>query len=176
MVGSLILPLRAFNTFSMNVKTELQNLWKKPLHFVAYGFGSGLAPVAPGTFGTLAAVPIYLILSFLDLGWYLFFVTLFFALGIYLCQVVSEELGVHDHQSIVWDEIVGFLLTMAWVPLSFSTVFLGFILFRIFDILKPWPITLADEKMSNSLGIMLDDVLAAIYAGALLWIIWRMIL
>lgn len=160
----------------MNKKEVIRSLWKKPHHFIAYGFGSGLAPYAPGTFGTLAAIPIYILLSFFSLGWYLFFVCLFFAVGVYVCKVVSEDLGVHDHQSIVWDEIVGFLLTMAWVPAGFKTIVLGFILFRIFDILKPWPIALADKNITNPLGIMLDDILAAVYAGAILLVIWRLVL
>ncbi|WDE00546.1 phosphatidylglycerophosphatase A [Thalassomonas actiniarum] len=136
-----------------------------PVQFLALGFGSGLAPKAPGTFGTLAAIPVYLLMA-----WYLpvaayAVLTLAMALaGIYICQKAADAAGVHDHPAIVWDEIVGFLITMFMVPLSWQAVVTGFVLFRLFDIFKPWPISIADKKVHGGFGIMLDDVLAGAFA------------
>ena len=137
---------------------------KNPVHFLSLGFGSGLAPYAPGTFGTLAAIPLYLVLQPLSLTVYLI-VTLFCILiGIYLCGKTAEALGVHDHGGIVWDEIAGYLITMIAVPFDWVWVIVGFLLFRFFDILKPWPIKWIDAKVSGGWGIMLDDVLAGIFS------------
>jgi len=141
-------------------------LLRNPLHLLSLGFGSGLAPVAPGTFGTLAAVPLYLLLAQLSLPWYLLAVGAGFAVGIYLCQYTSDALGVHDHSAIVWDEFVGYCITMIAVPLAWQWILLGFVLFRVFDIVKPWPVKIADEKMKGGFGIMFDDLLAGLYALA----------
>lgn len=130
------------------------------------GFGSGLAPVAPGTFGTLVAVPFYLLLAQLSLPWYLLAVNLGFAIGVYICQYTSDALGVHDHGGIVWDEFVGYWITMIAVPFAWQWILLGFVLFRGFDIVKPWPVKIADKKIKGGFGIMLDDVLAGLYALA----------
>jgi phosphatidylglycerophosphatase A len=92
-------------------------------------------------------------------------------LGIWICQASSRDLGVHDHPGIVWDEIVGYLITMATAPAGWLWVVLGFVLFRFFDILKPWPISWADKRVHGGLGIMLDDVLAAVYAWLVLHLI-----
>ena len=135
-----------------------------PVHCLALGFGSGLAPKAPGTFGTLAAIPFYLLLAQLDLAYYLAIVGVAFVLGVYLCDYTSNALGVHDHPGIVWDEFVGFWITMIAVPVSWEWILLGFVLFRIFDIFKPWPVKLADKRVKGGFGIMIDDVLAGIYA------------
>lgn len=140
---------------------------RNPLHLLAFGFGSGTAPYAPGTFGTLAAVPLLLLLSLLPLSLYLAAVVLCFALGIYLCEQTSRDLGVHDHGGIVWDEFVGLFVTFIAVPIGWQSLLLGFVLFRLFDILKPWPIGWLDRRVQGGLGIMLDDLLAAVYA----WII-----
>ena len=144
------------------------NLLRNPVHLLAFGFGSGLAPRAPGTAGTLAAVPLYLALSPLPLWLYLAVVAVMFVAGVWLCGVAARELGVPDHPGIVWDEIVGFLACMAFVPLHWAWVAAGFVLFRLFDILKPWPIRALERKVPGGLGIMLDDLLAAVYAAALL--------
>lgn len=141
-------------------------LLRNPLHLLSLGFGSGLAPVAPGTFGTLAAVPLYLLLAQLTLPWYLLMVAIGFAAGIYFCQYTSAALGVHDHGGIVWDEFVGYWITMIAVPLAWQWILLGFVLFRVFDVFKPWPVKIADAKMKGGFGIMLDDVLAGLYALA----------
>jgi phosphatidylglycerophosphatase A len=139
-----------------------------PLHLLSLGFGSGLAPVAPGTFGTLAAVPFYLLLAQLSLPGYLLVLVIAFALGVFLCQYTSDTLGVHDHGGIVWDEFVGYWITMIAVPLSWQWIVLGFVLFRLFDIVKPWPVKIADAKMKGGFGIMFDDVLAGLYALAVM--------
>jgi phosphatidylglycerophosphatase A len=121
-------------------------------------------PFAPGTFGTLVAVPLYWLLMPLSLPYYLALVMLLLLAGIWLCHVTARDIGVHDHGGIVWDEIVGYLLTMAAAPEGWLWMGLGFILFRFFDIVKPWPINLADRHVSGGFGIMLDDVIAALYA------------
>lgn len=141
---------------------------RNPVHFLSLGFGSGLFPVAPGTAGTLAAIPLYLLLAKLDLTAYLAVTLLLFAIGIYLCEVTSRELGGQDHPAIVWDEIVGYLITMIAVPPKIEWLIAGFMLFRLFDILKPWPIRVLDRRIKGGLGIMLDDVLAGIFAALIL--------
>lgn len=135
-----------------------------PVHCLAFGFGSGLAPKAPGTFGTLMAVPLYLLLANLSLWPYLAVLVLSFVVGIYLCGKTADDLGVHDHPGIVWDEFVGFWIAMIAAPSGWLWLVLGFLLFRLFDIWKPWPIKFFDQKVESGLGIMLDDVLAGIYA------------
>ena len=150
-------------------------LIRQPIPLLALGFGSGLAPKAPGTFGTLAAIPFYLAIAQLPLWGQGLVVLLAFVVGIYLCQATADALGVHDHPAIVWDEFVGLWLTMmvlplCGIPLTFSWLVLGFVLFRFFDIVKPWPIRLIDQKVSGGLGIMLDDILAGVYAALLLWL------
>ncbi|MDH5409734.1 MAG: phosphatidylglycerophosphatase A [Gammaproteobacteria bacterium] len=136
-----------------------------PIHFLSLGFGSGLVKVAPGTFGTLAAIPVYLLLANLDAEFYIGITIVLFILGIIFCSYTSKALGVHDHSGIVWDEIVGYLITMTLLPVNWVTICLGFVLFRIFDIWKPWPICVLDSSVHGGLGIMLDDVVAAIYAA-----------
>ena len=139
-------------------------LLRNPLHLLSLGFGSGLAPVAPGTFGTLAAIPLYLLIAQLALPYYLAIVALGFAAGVYLCGYTSARLGVHDHGGIVWDEFVGFWITMTAVPVTWQWIVAGFVLFRLIDIVKPWPVKIADTKMTGGFGIMFDDALAGIYA------------
>jgi phosphatidylglycerophosphatase A len=150
-------------------KPDLRN----PLHLLAFGLGSGLAPIAPGTFGTLVAVPLYLLMKDLPLSVYLALVLAGFLLGIWFCGHTSRDLGVHDHGGIVWDEIIGFLLTMSLAPAGWQWLVSGFLLFRFFDILKPWPIRWFDRKVTGGFGIMLDDLLAGIYAGLVMWLIHR---
>jgi phosphatidylglycerophosphatase A len=140
------------------------------VHLIAFGFGSGCAPKMPGTVGTLAAVPCFLLLSLLPLPAYLILLLLAFMAGIWVCQKTSRALGVHDHGGIVWDEFVGFWLTMVAVPVSWQSVLAGFLLFRLFDIWKPWPIRWLDRSVSGGFGIMIDDVLAGLYALTLLHI------
>lgn len=137
-------------------------------HFLALGLGSGLAPKAPGTVGTLVAVPLFLVLQGLPLWAYMVMLVLAFLLGVWLCDVTARNLGVHDHPGIVWDEFVGYWLTMAAAPQGWQWVVLGFVLFRVFDIIKPWPIRQADRHLGGGFGIMFDDVLAGIYAWLVL--------
>jgi phosphatidylglycerophosphatase A len=141
---------------------------RDPRHFLALGFGSGLVPKAPGTMGTVAAIPLLLLMQGLPLWAYLLCVLLAFVLGIWLCEVTARNLGVHDHPGIVWDEFVGYWLTMAAAPAGWQWWLLGFCLFRIFDILKPWPIRLIDRRVGGGFGIMFDDVLAGVYGWLVL--------
>ena len=139
------------------------SVWRDPVHFLAFGFGSGAMPFAPGTFGTLVAIPLYWLLAMLPLWAYVGCTVLMFGIGVWLCEVTSRDLGVHDHSGIVWDEIVGYLFTMIALPRSLAWVIAGFCLFRLFDIWKPWPIRWADRQVSGGFGIMLDDILAGVY-------------
>jgi len=139
-----------------------------PIHLLATGFGTGLAPFAPGTFGTLVGVAFYLALDGLPLAVYLGAVLVLLLVGVPLCGVTARDLEVDDHPGIVWDEIVGYLVTMVAAPSGWPWVVAGFALFRFFDVLKPWPIRAIDERMAGGAGIMLDDVLAGIFAAACL--------
>ncbi|AHK79199.1 phosphatidylglycerophosphatase [Ectothiorhodospira haloalkaliphila] len=141
-----------------------RQILRDPVHFLAFGFGSGLSPKAPGTAGTVAAIPIFLLLQGLPLWAYLLITALVVAVGIWICGESSRRLGVHDHPGIVWDEIAGFLITMIAAPAGWIWILVGFLLFRLFDILKPWPIGWLDKHLEGGTGIMLDDVLAGIYA------------
>ncbi|MBU2885769.1 phosphatidylglycerophosphatase A [Gilvimarinus agarilyticus] len=145
-------------------KPSWRQLYTNPNHFFAFGFGAGMAPKAPGTFGTLAAIPLYWLISDLPLALYIAVIIVGFAVGVYWCDRSSRALGVHDHPGIVWDEIIGYWITMLWAPAGWGWIVLGFVLFRLFDIAKPWPVSFADKKVSGGLGIMIDDVLAALYA------------
>jgi phosphatidylglycerophosphatase A len=142
-----------------------------PVHFLAFGFGSGLAAKMPGTFGTLAALPLVVMLShFSSFSVYLIVTILVSVLGIWICGKTAEDMGVHDDSSIVWDEVAGMLVTMVAVPLSWQTVLVGFMLFRFFDILKPWPISYLDKHVHGGFGIMIDDVLAGLFAVGIIHI------
>ncbi|HIP52432.1 MAG TPA: phosphatidylglycerophosphatase A [Chromatiales bacterium] len=138
--------------------------WRNPLHLLAFWFGAGAAPKAPGTVGTLAAVPLYLLLQPLSPGLYLSLVAGLFLLGIWICGATARALEVHDHPGIVFDEVVGYLVTMIHAPRGWGWVAAGFALFRLFDILKPWPIGPVDRRVEGGLGIMLDDVIAGFLA------------
>jgi phosphatidylglycerophosphatase A len=137
-----------------------------PGHFLALGAGTGLAPAAPGTCGTLVGVVLYVPLAAcLDQTAYCGIVAAAFIAGIPLCSRSAARLGIHDHPAIVWDEIVGYLATMAFATASWASIGVGFLLFRLFDIWKPWPIRLLDRRLGGGLGIMADDLAAAIFAG-----------
>ena len=136
----------------------------KPVHFLAFGFGSGLAPFAPGTFGTLMAIPLYLLMMQLSLAPYLILTAIVCVTGVWICDKSSKLLGVHDHGGIVWDEFAGFFITMIAAPAGWVWIVIGFALFRLFDIWKPWPISLLDKKVEGGLGIMIDDIVAGVYA------------
>jgi phosphatidylglycerophosphatase A len=136
-----------------------------PAHFVALGFGAGLAPVAPGTFGTLAAIPLYWLLAIFLPPLVIAFlaIPLFFA-GIWACDVTGRDLGVADHGAMVWDEIVAFLPLAALASSSWLLQLTAFLLFRLFDIWKPFPIREMERRLKGGLGVMADDLVAACYA------------
>ncbi|MGB1309784.1 MAG: phosphatidylglycerophosphatase A [Leucothrix sp.] len=153
-------------------KTALAStVLRSPVHFLAFGFGSGLSPIAPGTVGTLVAVLCYLFLQSLDLQSYSLITLAVCLAGVWICGKSSEMLGVHDHGGIVWDEFAGYLITMIAAPPGWIWIVVGFILFRLFDIFKPWPIQWADEHVEGGLGIMLDDILAGLASFAVLQIL-----
>lgn len=141
-----------------------------PVHFLSLGFGSGLLKPMPGTWGTLAGLLVAIpLLQWLSLPVFALFTVFCFCIGCYLCQKTAQDMGVHDHGAIVWDEFVGiFIVLMALPNLSWNWLLTAFVLFRIFDIFKPYPIKYFDQKLESGFGIMLDDVLAAIYAVILL--------
>lgn len=144
-------------------------VWRHPIHFLSLGFGAGISAIAPGTIGTLAAIPIYYLLQTQSLPIYISVTIAMFIIGIGLCGYTARALNTHDHPGIVWDEIVGFLITMIAIPFTWYWLLSGFLLFRLFDIWKPFPIKQMDKRITGGLGIMLDDVLAGLYAWACLW-------
>ena len=154
-------------------RIKLSNPW----HLLAVGFGSGLSKIVPGTMGTLASIPFYLLLVQLPPLAYGIVVVIAALVGITICQKTSDDMQVHDHGAIVWDEFVGFWITMSVVPLlglphyDWQTLLIGFVLFRIFDMVKPWPISLLDRHVHGGFGIMIDDVLAGVFAAISLWLV-----
>lgn len=147
-----------------------KEIWQDPLYFIAFGFGSGAIPFAPGTFATLFAIPFYLLLHSLPLTSYLVIVVLFCIFSMWLSDTISKAIKIHDHPGMCIDEFAGFFVTMIHAPFSLSWILLGFILFRIFDIWKPWPIRWIDEHVTGGFGIVLDDILAGIYAMVIIQI------
>ena len=148
-----------------------------PAGWLACGFGSGLAPVAQGTFGSLAALLPWLLLRDLSLPWYLLALLAGFALGVWACDVAGRALGVDDHRSLVWDEFIGQwialipLLVPALLPASGMSWWLpvaGFVLFRLFDVWKPWPIRWLDRHLKGGMGVRVDEVVAGLFAALVL--------
>lgn len=139
-----------------------------PRQLLALGLGAGLVPRAPGTAGTVAAIPLVWAMSGLPLSLYLGLTLAAFVFGCWICGVTARAVGVHDHPSIVWDEVVGLLITCIAVPATAFNLTMAFLLFRIFDVIKPWPISVLDRRLTGGFGIMLDDALAAVFALALL--------
>jgi phosphatidylglycerophosphatase A len=153
-------------------KTRLSaGLLRDPVHLVALGFGSGLAPVGPGTFGTLLAVPLAFVLLHAPpvIAWLI--VAMAIAGGVWVTGESARRLGVHDHSGIVWDEIAAFLALALVLPTGWPWLIAGFVAFRVFDIAKPWPIREMDHRLRGGLGIMLDDLMAAVYSAVLLRLI-----
>ena len=149
-------------------RAVLRPTWRHladPVHCLALGFGSGLAPVAPGTFGSLVGLAIALAMAPLGLAWNLVAVAVAVGVGIWICGESARRLGVHDHPAIVWDEVAGMMITMLAVPDAWWGAPLAFVLFRLFDIAKPWPIREVDHGLGGGTGIMLDDVLAGLFAA-----------
>ena len=147
------------------------SVWTNPIHFIACGFGTGLLPIFPGTWGTLAAIPLYLILVKFSLWFYIFVTIILNFAGIWLCGIVNRDFGTDDHPAAVWDEIAAFLIVMIAVPPKWYYLVIGFLLFRLFDIWKPWPIRWIDQNVHGGLGVMLDDIVAALVSLLLLhWV------
>ena len=143
---------------------------RDPVHLLALGLGTGLAPLAPGTAGTLLAVlPAWLVAEW---PWpaRLALVAVLFALGVWICGESARRLGVHDHPAIVLDEVVGFLAISLAAPVGVTGMAAAFLAFRVFDIVKPWPIRDVDHRLRGGIGIMLDDLIAAGYGAACLLI------
>ena len=169
-----------FNRINSMTNPLLLISLKNPWHLLATGFGSGLSPFMPGTVGTLAAIPFYLLLAQLPLPAYMITLVVASIAGIKICQITSDSMGVHDHGAIVWDEFVGFWITMLVVPLFHLSVtdwkwlLTGFALFRFFDMLKPWPISWLDNHVHGGFGIMLDDIVAGVMAFVSLYLVGRL--
>ena len=152
----------------------LQNL-KNPVHLLALGLGAGFTPKLPGTAGTLVGVCLYLLLPELPLVHYTGLLAVLFVPGIWICGRTARDLGVHDHPAIVYDEIVGYLVTMTLAPPGWWWTVAGFLLFRLFDIWKPWPIRWVDRRVKGGLGVMLDDVVAGLFALVALQLVHQMV-
>ena len=151
------------------MQPDLKFILRHPAHFFAFGFGSGLSPKAPGTAGSLAAIPLYLVLAhLLPQGALLAVIGLSFLAGIWFCSVTGKALGVPDHGGMVWDEIVAMWLILAFTPQTWIGYGMAFLLFRLFDIWKPFPVRYFDQHVKGGFGVMLDDLLAAGYALAAL--------
>jgi phosphatidylglycerophosphatase A len=140
---------------------------------IATGFGVGYSPIAPGTLGTLVAIPIYYFLSEIHSPLYEITLVGFFFLSVWITENAERFFGKKDDQRIVIDEIMGFLITMLWVPKTLPFITMGFFLFRFFDILKPFPIRRMEKKLKGGFGVVLDDVMAGVYANIILHLIVR---
>lgn len=154
-----------------------ESIWTNPWHFIAFGFGTGAIPIAPGTFGTLIAIPFYLYLSTYSHTFYLICTIAVTLLSVWLCEKVSNEIKVEDHQGMCIDEFVGYLVTMFCAPYGWGWIILGVVLFRIFDIWKPWPIRQIDNQVKGGFGMILDDVVAGIFSLIIIqlvaWVIYH---
>ena len=153
------------NKRNNNIRPGSKFLFSHPAHFLSLGFGAGLSPKAPGTMGTLVAVPIYIVMAqFLDHLTYAIVTLAIVIFGFWICGVTERALGSHDHGSIVWDEIAGFLVTMYLAPVTWWSVVAGFVLFRAFDIAKPFPISWFDKELKGGFGTVMDDIAAGVFA------------
>lgn len=154
---------------------SIRFLFSHPNHFISLGFGSGLAKVAPGTFGTLAGLPLFWLIAQYSVVLQLTVIAALFVIGIYFCGYTGKALGIVDHGSIVWDEIVAIMLVLTFTPQQWQWWLAAFVLFRLFDIWKPSPIRQLEAKFKNGFGVMFDDLLAAVYAIAslqgLIWVV-----
>lgn len=154
---------------------DFKLLVSHPAHFLSLGIGAGLSPKAPGTVGTLLGFPLFWFIKDYPLSQQLALIGVLFLAGIYFCDVTCKALGVADHGSIVWDEIVAMMLVLTVAPICWQSYLVAFLLFRLFDIWKPFPIRQFDAKLKGGFGVMFDDLLAAIYAilvlKGLLWIL-----
>ena len=149
---------------------------RDPVHLLAFGFGSGAAARAPGTWGSLAAIPLWYLFAWLPQPLYWLVVVVACLVGIWLCGKTARDLKVHDHGGIVWDEFAGMWIALALIPDDIYGVLMAFMLFRLFDIVKPWPINWLDRHLPGGTGIMVDDIIAGFMALGCLWAIdvWLM--
>lgn len=154
--------VRGYRYSSKKSQKVPDNVWTDPWYFIGFGLGSGAMPIAPGTFGTLFAIPIYLMLSHLPLSYYLTVVAFLFLFSIWLCEKLSREIRVHDHPGMCIDEFIGYFITMIAAPPGWIWIVIGFVLFRIFDILKPFPISWIDKNIHGGVGMILDDAVAGL--------------
>lgn len=148
-----------------NSRLTAKQIVKDPVMLLAFGFGSGLSKFMPGTLGTVAAIPLYFALLQTNDWVYLLFTLLSIVGGVFICDRAAKKLDVHDYGGIVWDEVAGFLITMLGIAFSWQSLLAGFALFRLFDIFKPWPIRWLDRHVEGGFGIMIDDVVAGIFAA-----------
>lgn len=149
---------------SLVLRPSWRFVLRHPAHFIAFGGGVGLAPFAPGTFGTLLALPLYWWIGRqLEPAGFLLLVAGLFALGVWACGVAGRAIGVSDHGGMVWDEVVAFLAVLFFIPATLPWQASAFLLFRVFDILKPPPIRYYERTFRSGFGVMLDDVVAAFY-------------
>jgi len=169
------------------VKRPTAKMLLNPIHAISMGFGSGLSPFAPGTVGTLAAIPLYL-LSVYYIDWsfsepnnFIVLVLIMFVIGCICAHYTGKALGVVDHGAIVWDEVVGYFVTMFVIPhgvissIEFGVwLIVGFFIFRFFDIFKPWPASWVDKNVKNGVGVILDDVIAGVFSAAALYICFKL--
>ncbi|OCL16241.1 phosphatidylglycerophosphatase A family protein [Gilliamella sp. wkB171] len=147
-----------------------------PIHFLAVGLGSGLSPIMPGTTGSLMAIPCWLLFNGLQPILYWVLMVVAFIFGCFLCQKTSDDTHTHDSGHIVWDEFVGMWITLFFIPqVSILWVMIAFVAFRIFDMAKPWPIRWFDKRVPGGFGIMVDDVIAAIFSSITVYLLTYLI-
>ncbi|MSQ52830.1 MAG: phosphatidylglycerophosphatase A [Betaproteobacteria bacterium] len=160
----------------MIVRPSGQFLLSHPAHFLALGFGTGLAPVAPGTVGTLLGFPVYWMLAWwFGPGEILIAALAMFVVGIWACQRTGDDMGIADHSGMVWDEVVAFVVILVFTPPGLFWQAFAFFAFRFFDVLKPPPIREADRRWKGGFGVMFDDILAAGYTLLLIALAKRLI-
>ncbi len=155
------------------VKSLPRSIWTNPIHFVACAFGFGALPWMPGTWATFAAIPICLILAPLPIWLYGLITFLLIILGVYVCGVTNRDFGCTDHPACAWDEMACFPLVLMGVPMSWFNIILGVVLFRFFDIVKPWPIGWLDKNIHGGIGVMIDDFAAALVSLAIMQVLLR---
>lgn len=148
------------------------SIWKNPLHFIAFGFGSGAIPIMPGTFGTLMAIPFYLLMRELPIALYIILATVLGVFAVWISDKLSKQIKIHDHPGMNIDEFIGYFVTMIAAPHNWYAVCLGFVLFRIFDILKPFPIGWIDKNVKGGFGMIIDDVAAGVVSLVILQLIF----